>query len=239
MSDQSDERETPASLEPIPYADPSLPIGPTGYTPMSYPSDCAGFFNPAQFTDDGTVLRLRPGPTWSRVLAAFAFALAFSLFLIFINRAHARASKPAKPIRAAVIGFVMAATVCCLPYIDQGWKRRRKPWIEVDRHKKRIILPREHTMIAYGIVIRLQVVSFTKVGLSVEGLRYRGEPRSGEMQIVFQHDGKTQTRSVVSNVTPNVLKQFAKAFTEETAVPISRVIRLVNGDWVARPLLTD
>jgi len=39
----------------IPYADSRLPTGGSGYRKFEYPSDRAGFWNPAQMTDDGNL----------------------------------------------------------------------------------------------------------------------------------------------------------------------------------------
>jgi hypothetical protein len=223
-----DKEVRPPQIPSIPYADPRLPIGSIGYRALAYPSDHAGFWNPAQLTDDGNVLSLQPGPLYGRfVVASLVIGTAM---LVNVKRAlsHGTLVKSAFGLSAEL---VMLIAILIVPGVYLARGRQRMPWIVVDRQKQLIRLPRSNTNIPFADVVRLQLVAWGRVGFSWRNLRYEGRPHTGELQIVFTDRQQEQTWCVVAWPGPHIIKRFAAGLRNGTGIPISLAYRLVSGDW--------
>src|SRR5580704_12972128 len=127
---------------PLPYAHPRTPTGPADYDIHARPSDFAGFWNPASFKDDGTVFRLEPGSRFrSFLLSSFTVCFFSVVPAIQIATRVPRISGLEVTMRiSACVLTLFAAFVA--PGFFIGWRRDRTPWILVDRHEKRVTLPR-------------------------------------------------------------------------------------------------
>jgi len=213
----SDEEKVP----PLDYAEPALPGG-GSFRELAYPSDDATFLNPAKVVDNGVVLQIRPG---SAVLRVVFLALVLIVFVLVSSyrEVHARFEFPIVPI--CIVVAIAAYS------FNRVRSRNRMPWMMVDRHRRVVSLPRAKKVIRFDEIVRLQVVSFGRVGLSKYYLSYRSEPNSGEVQIVVRNQNEQQTWSVVAWPSNEVLRQFVKAFTTATGIPVSRAFPLQSGDW--------
>jgi hypothetical protein len=221
---------------PLPYADPRLAAGSTGYRATSYPADYAGYGNGRVF-DDGTILRLEPSPVFSWRTLWWWLAILVWGALVFLLCTGSRQHPLSFRGRAilAVVAVAVAAILTLLPMVSDRRTGGMLPWIVINRKAKRIQLPRERRELPYEHVVRLQLVSFGKVGLSKSMLNYSGVPPSGELQIVFNDAGSEQTWCVVDQPDADPVNVFALAFHEATGVPVSRVYPTVSGEWHVEP----
>jgi hypothetical protein len=222
--------------EPVPYADPKLPVGPTGFEVRSYPSDGAGYVG-GRVRDDGVNLSLEPtGTLNARWIPIGLIWLAWSASMILYSETHRRpaTTTPVWFSRAAGILFV-TGTGLLFWYLLKPESNSRVPWITVDRMAKRILLPRGEHSFPFHDVVRLQVVSFGHVGASADTLTYRGKPDTGELQIVFRKSGQEHTWAVVSSPYGPAVKQFSVAFRGITGIPVSRAYRNLIGEWQVEP----
>src|SRR5580700_3882463 len=171
-------RDYSVQTRTIDYADPRLPTGSAGYRRLEYPSDRAGFWNPAHVTDDGEILKLEPGPLrWRFIGVCFVTVGCIAMILLMSNEETAHPGAP--PAIRILLSVVFFVAVLIVPGIFAFWHRRRTPWVIVDRRKKSISLPRAHKSISFQNVVRLQFVSFVPVGFSTRTLSYRDKPDSG------------------------------------------------------------
>jgi hypothetical protein len=224
--------DNPSQPDPIPYAEPSLPTGGVVYRQLEYPSDRAGFWNPARFADDGTTMRLEPGPLRLRLIAVCSAVACFMGVMFVTERSRTDSANLTKLAFQVSVWGLLGVLLFIAPGLCALWRRQRTPWISVDRSRKAINLPRARTVIPWTRVVRLQLVSFARVGWSARTLSYHGEPYSGEVQIVF-HDGpRDQTWCIVAWPAKDVFKRFAVAFHQATEIPVSRITHHVSGEWV-------
>jgi hypothetical protein len=222
--------------EPIPYADPKLPVGPTGFQVLSYPADSAGYVG-GRVKDDGVRLSLEPtGTLNARWIPIFLVWLAWAVFAVMWIPKQSR-SPTAIPLwarRVEMLVFV-SGTGLLFWYLLKPDSPSRVPWITVDRMAKRVLLPRGKHSFPFDDVVRLQLVSFDRVGGSAGSLTARDKPDTGELQIVFRKSGKVHTWAVVSSPYGPVVKQFSVAFRQITGVPVSRAYRNLIGEWQIEP----
>lgn len=229
VSSDGSETVAPPSPAPVPYADRKLPIGSTGFRPMAYPNDSRGAWT-ARVEDDGNLLALRPGPVslwrmWPVVLLCAAW-LGICLLAMTPRARQGRRID-------AVMPTVLASAVCVVAVVAvvRSWRQPRTPWIVVDRGAKVIHLPREKRDIPFADVVRLQVVTFGKVGWN--GTSYHGPPTgtTGEVQIVFNDARGEQTWCFLSHPDPDAMRHFAASFRNATDIPVARAYPLTSGDW--------
>ena len=232
-------RGKPSQTDSIPYAEPSLPTGGVVYRMLEYPSDRPGFWNPARIVDDGTLLRLEPGPLRRRLIGV-CLAVACCIGIMFVSaRARPGSVNTARlTIKVSVWGFPFVL-LFIVPGLRAVWRQQRTPWVSVDRTKRVICLPRARREIAWTNVVRLQLVSFARVGWSARTLSYHGEPNSGEVQIVFHDGAREQTWCIVAWPAKNVIKRFAFVFHEATGIPVSRITHRVSGEAVVEAFDED
>jgi hypothetical protein len=212
--------------KPVPYADPKLPVGPTGFQVRSYPSDGAGYVG-GRPKDDGVRLALEPtGALNARWIPIFLIWLAWAVFAVICVPRQGRSPTPT-PLwarRVEMVVFVAGAGLL-FHYLLCPESRSRVPWIAVDRLSKQVLLPRGKHAFPFHDVVRLQLVCFEKV-------RVRGDkPDSGELQIVFRKDGREHAWAVVSGAYGPVVRRFSVAFRRITGVPVSRAYRNAIGEW--------
>ena len=219
-----------AKPDPIPYADRSLPTAGVVYQQMAFPSDWAGFWNPARFVEDPTNLRLEPGPL-HRSIGVFVGG-ALTLGAMFIAARGGFRSPNGFPVFQVSVCGLLFLLLFIFPAICAIRRRQRTPWIAVDRERRVISLPRAPKSVPYSSVVRLQLVSFARVGWSSRTWSYHGEPYSGELQIVFRNGAREETWCVVSWPAAHVLKRFVVAFREASGIPVSRVTQRVGGEIV-------
>jgi len=218
-----------AEKRDLDYADVGLPTG-KAFSQLAYPGDYAGALNPVSFDDDGTLLTLQPGPVHRRI-ALLAAVFLLSLVPASYRAVHARFEVP----------YVWLCVVILAAWYTYHRMRSRdhRPWLAVDLRERAIILPRARKKISFAHIIRLEVVSFAPVGLSRKTLSYRGDPRSGELRVVFNDRGVEQTWCALAWPDAIVLQRFVRRFAEATGIPVSRAMPLQSGEWYVTPFLYD
>jgi hypothetical protein len=133
--------------------------------------------------------------------------------------------------RIAILAAILVAVAS--PYLV---RRGRLPWIVVDREKKRIFFPNGTRSYPFSAVIRLQLVSFARVGWDPTRLHYRGGPGRGELQMIIRERGKEETWCIVAHPNPIEVRKFAIAFHQATGVPVARAYPTTTGHWHVEPL---
>jgi hypothetical protein len=215
---------------PLPYADPTTATGAGGYRARRDPSDDAGPLN-GRVVDNGSFLQLEPSSLLSRRILALCVVLAaWSAVVLVTSIGNRRGSS----MSASVLKAMLFIAIPVVGFFGPMWSARRRgplPWIVVDRNARLVRLPREKRDIPMASVIRLQLVSFGRVGVSSQTLSYRGVPPSGEFQIVFDDGGTEQTWCVVYWPDADAVKAFSKAFHDATGIPVSRVYPTTTGEW--------
>jgi hypothetical protein len=88
----------------------------------------------------------------------------------------------------------------------------------------------------FSAVIRLQLVSFARVGWDPTRLHYRGGPGRGELQMIIRERGKEETWCIVAHPNPIEVRKFAIAFHQATGVPVARAYPTTTGHWHVEPL---
>lgn len=220
----------------VPYADAKLPVGPTGFQVVSYPSDGAGYVG-GRLRDDGVRLSLEPtGTLNARWIPIGLVWLARSVGLIAYSETHRRAATttPVWFTRTVCVAFA-TGTGLLFWYLLKPESNSRVPWITVDRQSKRVLLPRGKHSFAFSEVVRLQLVSFGHVGVSADRLTNRGRPDTGELQIVFRQGGREHAWAVVSSPYGPVVKEFSVVFRRITGVPVARAYRNLVNEWQVEP----
>ena len=219
----------------IPYADPQLRIGSSGYREYAYPSDRAGFWNPAPITVSGDLLRLEPGPLFVRFIGICIVSLGCISAIAFTTRSsEAHSTLTASVVRIAVWGLLIMGLLI-IPGLLSARRRLLAPSVEVDRCKRFIYLPRANKRIPFADVVRLQFVSTDPRGFSPQTLSYRGERYWGELQIVFTDCAREQTWCLVGWLSKDIARRFAGLFRQQTEIPVSRIYVLVDGNWHVEP----
>jgi hypothetical protein len=222
--------------EPLPYADPKLPVGPTGFQVLSYPGDAAGYVG-GRVKDDGARVSLEPtGALNARWIPIFLVWLAWAVFGVIWVPKQPRSPTPTPQWarRLEMFAFVSGSGLLFW-YLLKPESPSRVPWITVDRMSKRVLLPRGKHSFSFDDLVRLQLVSFDRVGGPAGSLTARNKPDTGELQIVFHKSGKEHTWAVVSSPYGPVVKEFAVAFRQITGVPVSRAYRNLLGEWQVEP----
>jgi hypothetical protein len=187
----------PSRADPIPYAEPTLAKG-TTYRQLAYPSDRSNFWNPARIVDDGTTLRLEPGPTYARLIGICLCTACFIAIVLFLDGRRFVVPNVLKLLLPEIVLGSLFVFLVVIPGFRSLGRQRRIPWIEARKQERAIYLPRAKKIIPWSNVVRLQLVCFARVGWSTRTLSYHGEPYSGELQMVFQDGGAEQTWCLVS-----------------------------------------
>jgi hypothetical protein len=225
--------------DPLPYADPKVPSGPTGFEATGYPSDDAGPLEGC-VKDDGTSLSLVPGRLNSVGLGSFTVVALVcvigAIFCLPVPGQPAHAPWGTRISNAAFASF----GVLVFYFLLRSPNRDRRPWIVVERESKRILLPRSKRSFSFADVVRLQLVCFSRRGAFAEATGTGRDPPAGELQIVYRESGKEQTWCVVSELNVPAAKQFSVAIHQISGVPVARAIyHPALAEWRVEPFDGD